>query len=47
MYDVSNKEILKILKSPSVFKDLKQDFRDKFLKHTLSNTQEIWNEIHD
>ena len=47
MFDISNKEILKILKSPSVFKELKQDFRDKFLKHTLSNTQEIWNEIHD
>jgi len=47
MYDVSNKDLLKIIKSPTEFKKLKDDFRDKFLNHTLTHTQEIWSEIHD
>ena len=47
MYDVSNKDLLKIIKSPTEFKKLKDDFRDKFLNHTLTHTQELWSEIHD
>ena len=34
-------------KIASEFKKLKDDFRDKFLNHTLTHTQEIWSEIHD
>ena len=47
MFDISNKDLLKIIKSPTEFKKLKDDFRNKFLNHTLTHTQEIWSEIHD